>query len=685
MIRPICAENNRYNPSDFISGDRDLIRTPLRYLPALLFSLSGAANAIGLGDLKGAAIIGEGLALEVEILGVEKKSVDSTCFRLYPPADRDSGLPWLKQASLSVRAGDPLVLEIRSAAAVREPVFQIALEVICGFDTRREYLVMASPPSNPAMPRPVATLPADMQRPSAVVIETAARRQRPESRLAPPEAEKIPLTAPSEKSARKSVTPPAPLRLLVQASGAGDSRLRIDSNFRGPVEGTQEARRDLLRLEFRMLLALNDQVGTQLTAAEKLRNMEVSLGELQQKAADFAERIEKNLPVGPSVSTVDKNATIGEAGGSAATGRTVEAGVVKSAEPVVAPVVRPESQLEQDVGDDFPWFGLIGGAGGILLAMAAWFGWRRYKQWQEDKGDYPVDVATEIADDDANDDVPPVEPVVFDRPRAVVKPVFAAPPPAMSVAPPANTSGESSIPEKSFVPERPLAPVIETDLPLEPRQDMAPVTLVDIQLDQDDRVEPLNITISPSPSFDMVPPLELSAQASPDLDVGEGDGGPAVNPVIELAEIMLSFGRFKGAAQTLQDYVDANPLESVEPWCRLLEVYRMAEMRDEFEKAARELNRYFNVAVQPWEEMGLISADSAGGLSLVVSEPAIRSLEDIPRLMTTIVELWKDGDVISFLDQLLRDNRGGERMGFPIEVVQEIVLLLQVKELTNQK
>ena len=44
------------------------------------------------------------------------------------------------------------------------------------------------------------------------------------------------------------------------------------------------------------------------------------------------------------------------------------------------------------------------------------------------------------------------------------------------------------------------------------------------------------------------------------------------NPVMELAEIMLSFGRVKGAAQALQEYVDANPQETVKPWIRLMDV-----------------------------------------------------------------------------------------------------------------
>ena len=79
------------------------------------------------------------------------------------------------------------------------------------------------------------------------------------------------------------------------------------------------------------------------------------------------------------------------------------------------------------------------------------------------------------------------------------------------------------------------------------------------------------------------------------------------NPVMELAEIMLSFGRVKGAAQALQEYIDTNPQEALKPWIRLMDVYRMAGMRHEFEKVARELNKNFNVEVQKWE----LSAEAA--------------------------------------------------------------------------
>ena len=41
-----------------------------------------------------------------------------------------------------------------------------------------------------------------------------------------------------------------------------------------------------------------------------------------------------------------------------------------------------------------------------------------------------------------------------------------------------------------------------------------------------------------------------------------------------------------------------------------------------------------------------------------------------------VVDLWASGDVIGFyLYQLLRDNRGGQRQGFALPVVDDILFL----------
>jgi hypothetical protein len=161
------------------------------------------------------------------------------------------------------------------------------------------------------------------------------------------------------------------------------------------------------------------------------------------------------------------------------------------------------------------------------------------------------------------------------------------------------------------------------------------------------------------------------------------------NPVMELAEIMLSFGRVKGAAQALQEYIDGNPQEALKPWIRLMDVYRMAGMRHEFEKIAHELNKNFNVQVQKWDDKG----DSAiqGPVDVVLdSLPAapaanpVDGLEGMPALLERIMVQWPSAEATGYLNQLLRDNRGGTRIGFPLNVVSDILFLIDLKEVANR-
>lgn len=163
---------------------------------------------------------------------------------------------------------------------------------------------------------------------------------------------------------------------------------------------------------------------------------------------------------------------------------------------------------------------------------------------------------------------------------------------------------------------------------------------------------------------------------------------------MELADIMLSFGRVKGAAQALQEYIDHNPQEALQPWIRLMDVYRMAGLREEFDKVARNLNQHFNVEIQQWDPaeptlnrhtIDMVLDDDLGEIvQSVPTAPRAESLEEMSRLMQQIIELWREGDVLAYLQQLLRDNRGGKRSGFSLNVVEEILFLIDLKETLNK-
>jgi pilus assembly protein FimV len=152
----------------------------------------------------------------------------------------------------------------------------------------------------------------------------------------------------------------------------------------------------------------------------------------------------------------------------------------------------------------------------------------------------------------------------------------------------------------------------------------------------------------------------------PPVDKGDPD------PVMELAEIMLSFGRLQGAAQTLQEYIEANPKEALQPWFKLLDVYRVGDMRAEFDVLAEKLNRNFNVELQHWD------AEAPAAAVAPDQEAKALSLEEMPHICEQVVARWGKPECIDYLHQLLRDNRGGQRSGFTLPVVQEILLLIDI-------
>ena len=590
-------------------------------LPLVLLSLSGGAVAMGLGELRGQPALGDRLRLEIDLLGADKHNLDPACFRLIQPSSTGD-LPWLKKASMSIRQAVPPVLEIRSEIPLREPILQLAVQMTCGVEVSREYMLLASPFKDVALPERI-------QRPVSealgVPVPVAPRpiRVRP---VPPPDRLETPAPLTRQRVERRPVTNRLPDRLLVSGGiDVGEPSLRLATDllsWRAGQSEAKEAQREILRLEFRMLAALHEQVTTQMATAEKLRNMEATLGELQQRTTEFAQRVEKNeAPVAPSAQKLDAPAQ-------------------PSAVPaVVAPAIKPRPAPQITTANssaglsDWSLYGL---ALGIFLGLAGWLGWKKYRERQEQRGD---------------------DEYLIESPDIEVDP---------------KREGERE--ELGGV-----------DLHVSPAAMGMPMQ-VDLELDGG---EPDQAASAVVPA---IVPAKLPAGVHDSLmsiSAATVDEHFESNPVMELADIMLSFGRVKGAAQALQEYIDNNPQEALQPWIRLMDVYRMAGMRTEFETVASNLNQNFNVEIQHWD--GAPSLGDHQSVDLLLDEaapppvaPRPESLEDMPRIMSMVCELWPAGDVVGYLYQLLRDNRGGKRVGFALPVVEEILFLVELKETSNR-
>jgi len=565
-------------------------------LPLFLIALSGGATAVGLGELRGQPNLGERLRLEIDLIGAEKQVLDAACFRLEHPATSDD-LPWLKQAVLSVRKGSPQVLEIRSGSPLREPVLQVAVRLGCGHEVSRQYVLLASPgKTEQPLPSPSASKVVPVSPPSAAIFSREARPRRQAV-----DTQEAPQRLMPRRAERRGRAPGEGDRLLLSGGGEpGEPALRLATellSWRG--REAKEAQREILRLEFRMLMALNEQAHTQMATAEKLRNMEETLGELQQRAEDFATRVESQAT--PTVP-------------------------VAQPAPVAAPSPTVVVSTTKPATDEFPvseW-SLYGLLLGLVLGLAGWLGWRNYRERQHERAERVLP--------------PKVPEIVMDPMR----------------------ESESD--------------VTSIDFHVEPAASVAPMA-VDVVLEGGD------LDFAPALTAREALPSSRTNSLAPS-DTTTLDEHFEANPVMELADIMLSFGRVKGAAQALQEYIDNNPQEALQPWIRLLDVYRMAGMQGEFETVARNLNQHFNVEVQSWEASmarGESASPEAGP-----GTPAPVTLEAMPRIMEIVCKLWQTGDVVGYLYQLLRDNRGGKRAGFALPVVEEILFLIELKETSNR-
>ncbi len=135
---------------------------------------------------------------------------------------------------------------------------------------------------------------------------------------------------------------------------------------------------------------------------------------------------------------------------------------------------------------------------------------------------------------------------------------------------------------------------------------------------------------------------------------------------IELANIMTSMGLADSAAQTLVDHIQANPRQSLPHWLKLLELHRRNGNREEFERSANEMRTHFNVKAEEWGPAQSIGPQSRD------------SLENYPHICAQIVKHWQTPDCLPILQALLADNREGTRVGFPLAVAEEILLLVAI-------
>lgn len=161
------------------------------------------------------------------------------------------------------------------------------------------------------------------------------------------------------------------------------------------------------------------------------------------------------------------------------------------------------------------------------------------------------------------------------------------------------------------------------------------------------------------------PPLVIADSGTPDnaplgiLSIEE------IESVVDEARIFVSMDRANEAITLLLSYIEARPKGSVQPWVYLLDIYRSQNKQDEYIELAKRFHHTFNVMQPQWEETKV---------AMIVAT----SLEEFPHIISHLVVAWTAGEAMQYLQELLDDNRDGERAGFTLGVMQEITLLQSI-------
>ncbi len=137
-----------------------------------------------------------------------------------------------------------------------------------------------------------------------------------------------------------------------------------------------------------------------------------------------------------------------------------------------------------------------------------------------------------------------------------------------------------------------------------------------------------------------------------------------ISDAMQEAEFWISLQNPERAISVLEPYSDVERPNSPLPWLYLLDLYRGVGDRAKYDALVVRFRGVFNSKVPPWER----NAETE----------ELHGLEDMPELVERICALWGTSEVTMFLENIMFDNRDGERDGFDLPVYRDIILLTNI-------
>lgn len=611
---------------------------------AATIALIGKADAAALGEILAQSAIGEPLRVEIALAGGGTPRDAGECLHLAPPPAVPDGLPWLAKGEVRV-AGDRVV--VTSPKPAFDPVLKLALEDRCAAHLRREYALLLAYPETP---------------------RAAAPRQAPATPAAPPAARHQRAMPAADRAQAWTTAPGESIASLAHALFPKDAEAR-----RRFVAATLKANPGLAAAPSAALPA-----GTTLTIPD-LAHLPPAPGPRVARTATptvaepHAERRAEAKPTPkPAASEHVEAAPPADRlmlGGDK--GSTDDVGLRLSTEIADPQRATRTGDKERDVlRREQHLIMALDRITETQLALSERI--RRLEEIEKTLTERALAVGA----------IPAPTPAAGADQAASHGPAAAATP---TPAPAAAPAGQWLYVAALFAGTTVVLALLLLRVRHTRRQDGLPQTMPGL--------EPAAAASSPEAAataedwteqaLPSAPRPQNAIPASP-AEWGNDDGffsqPPSVAPLIveeepaeehdsaiELAEIMVSFGRVQGAAKTLAEFIHGNPKQAVTPWLKLLEVYRLAGLRPEFDTLARQLNKTFNVKTVNWENFD-------------VARAASDSIEQMPHIIDLLTRTWRTRECQAYLQKLLRDNRDGTREGFPLSVIDEILVLSAVLE-----
>lgn len=135
--------------------------------------------------------------------------------------------------------------------------------------------------------------------------------------------------------------------------------------------------------------------------------------------------------------------------------------------------------------------------------------------------------------------------------------------------------------------------------------------------------------------------------------------------ILDHADVFLSHGRTTLAIQLLQNHLIDHPKKSVTEWLFLLDLLAKENMQAMYKQTALECKEHFNIRIAAF-------TNDEGS--------AKQHLEDFPRVIAGLEDVWGTPAAQVYLDDLIYNSRLENRVGFEKSVLEELLLLKTIAQ-----